>query len=286
LKVLILDAYNLMHRARSGFQKGDWPVVYNFFRSLRPLVGKFNPDVIYFVLEGTPKRNLELLPNYKGSRAVDPVVDPKKHEALVNFHRQKDVIIELMENYLPVVCVQHPDYEADDVMAELAHQHEGDKVALVSGDSDMLQVLQETSWVKLWHPIKKEFLKAPDYNYVTWKALRGDSTDDIPGIPGVGDVTATKLVTEPTLMEARFARSPGDRDIFKRNLDLVQLHRLGDDMLTLNVRPGMIDWDELKEAFASFGFRSMLKEKTWEKYIATFECVTQMPTKEELLSNE
>jgi hypothetical protein len=87
-------------------------------------------------------------------------------------------------------------------------------------------------------------------------------------------------------MEARFARSPGDRDIFKRNLDLVQLHRLGDDMLTLNVRPGMIDWDELKEAFASFGFRSMLKEKTWEKYIATFECVTQMPTKEELLSNE
>jgi hypothetical protein len=205
---------------------------------------------------------------------------------LVSFHRQKNVIIELMENYLPVVCVQHPDYEADDVMAELAHQHEGDQVALVSGDSDMIQVLQETSWVKLWHPIKKEFLKAPEYNYVSWKALRGDPTDDIPGIPGVGDKTADKLMSDPAAKEEFFLQKAGARDIYSRNLDLVRLHRLGDDMLTLNVRPGLVDWGELKQAFESFGFKSMLKEKTWNKYVATFECVTQMTTQQDLLNKD
>ena len=44
MKILLLDAYNLIYRARSGFTRGDFPVVYNFFRSLRPLIEKFDPD--------------------------------------------------------------------------------------------------------------------------------------------------------------------------------------------------------------------------------------------------
>ena len=55
MKVLFLDAYNLIYRAKSGFTKGDYYVVYNFFRGLRPLVEKFSPDKVYFVLEGAPQ---------------------------------------------------------------------------------------------------------------------------------------------------------------------------------------------------------------------------------------
>ena len=49
MKVVLLDAYNLIYRARSGFTRGDFPVVYNFFRSLRPLIEKFDPDKVSLV---------------------------------------------------------------------------------------------------------------------------------------------------------------------------------------------------------------------------------------------
>ena len=60
MKILFLDAYNLIHRARSGFTKGDYPIIYNFFRGVRPLVEKFDPTHVYFVLEGNPKFRKQL----------------------------------------------------------------------------------------------------------------------------------------------------------------------------------------------------------------------------------
>ena len=273
MRILILDAYNLMHRARSGFTRGDYPVVYNFFRSLRPLIEKFNPDVCYFVLEGQPKRNLELLPSYKGSRNVDPDKDPKKHAKLVEFHRQKARIIKLMSFDMPGVrLIWHENYEADDVMAELARsRHTDDDVTIISGDSDMIQVLQTCKHVKLYHPIQKKFVEAPKYDYVAWKALCGDSTDDIPGLPKVGAKTAEKLVRDETLMKARFEQKAGEQKIFQRNLELVRLHRVNLDNAIERVEGG--SWLTLRAEFEEMGFQSMLKDKTWAKYKATFECL-------------
>ena len=54
MRVLLLDAYNLIHRARSGFKSGDFPIVYNFFRSLRPLIEKFDPEE-YWTIKGVFK---------------------------------------------------------------------------------------------------------------------------------------------------------------------------------------------------------------------------------------
>ena len=273
MKVLILDAYNLMHRARSGFTKGEWPVVYNFFRSLRPLIEKFNPDVCYFVLEGTPKKNLELLPSYKGSRTIDPEKDPKKHYAMVSFHRQKDVIIDMMINSIPgIKVVRHPDFEADDVMASLAVKHHADDdVTIVSGDSDMIQVLQQCDNTRLYHPIKKAFVAAPDYDYITWKALCGDATDDIPGLPKVGDKTAKTLTMNEAARNAWFHKKPGHQEIFEKNLELVGLSSV--PVLEIEHFTGEKSWDKAKTSFEKMGFSSMLKDKTWVKYTATFECL-------------
>ena len=58
-KALILDAYNLIYRAKSGFTKGENAVVFMFFRSLRALIEKFQPDECYFVLEGMPQKKLK-----------------------------------------------------------------------------------------------------------------------------------------------------------------------------------------------------------------------------------
>jgi len=108
MKVLFLDAYNLIHRARSGFTKGDYAIVYNFFRGLRPLVEQFSPDKVYFVLEGNPKFRNELLDGeYKTGRT-----SPGD-----SFHRQKAIIINLVKSFFPFTTVKHPDFECDDVIA-------------------------------------------------------------------------------------------------------------------------------------------------------------------------
>ena len=59
MKTLVLDAYNLIYRAKSGFTKGENAVVFMFFRSLRALIEKFQPDECFFVLEGMPQKNIE-----------------------------------------------------------------------------------------------------------------------------------------------------------------------------------------------------------------------------------
>ena len=64
----LLDGYKLLYRARSGFTRGDNPIVFNFFRSFRALVEKFDPDKVYFVLEGAPKKRSEMFEGYKAQR--------------------------------------------------------------------------------------------------------------------------------------------------------------------------------------------------------------------------
>jgi hypothetical protein len=75
MNILVLDGHNLMHRARSGFQLGDFNIVFNFFRGLKPLVEQFKPSRVYLTLEGEPKRHLKLLPEYKANRAIDRETD-------------------------------------------------------------------------------------------------------------------------------------------------------------------------------------------------------------------
>jgi DNA polymerase I len=264
VKVLFLDAYNLIYRARSGYTKGDYAVIYNFFRGVRPIVEKFNPDKVYFVLEGIPQFRKQLSEGaYKGNRK----------SAGDDFHRQKAAIINIVGELFPFETVRHPELECDDTVATLAVQHasNGDDVTIISSDSDFIQLLNiERYDIKLYNPIRKIYIDQPDYDYVTWKALRGDATDNIRGIPGVGDKTATKLVLDPLKMKA-LLENKEKRKIFERNINLIRLVDFSNDMSKLERRTGTGDFDMIEQTFEDLGFDSMLKEKTWNKFVKTFE---------------
>lgn len=140
MHTLILDGYNLIHRARGGFQKGDWPIVFNFFRGLRPIVERFKPDRVIIALEGAPKRQEMLLKEYKGTRGPAPD----------GFERQKDEIIQIL-GLMPLQVVYHPDFEADDLIHNLltwsdlhvdSCRIERVHATVVSSDSDFTQLLQ------------------------------------------------------------------------------------------------------------------------------------------------
>ncbi len=268
MKTLILDAYNLFHRARSGFIKGKAPIVFNFFRGLRPIVEKISPDEIFLVLEGTPKRRLEIISDYKGTRKQMP------HDEHVLFKKQIEQIVEIIDLGLPISIAQHYDHEADDVIAHIARKKEasGNDVVIVSSDTDFIQLLsKKDACIQLYNPMKKTFVEPFHCSYVMWKALRGDGSDNIKGVKGVGDKTATKLMSDSILFKKKIIDVKENLTIFKRNISLIEFHNIDDDEIQLTKSDA--SWQVAKDAFIKLEFSSMTNDKSWQKYLRTFENV-------------
>ena len=263
MKILLLDGYNLIYRARSGFLKGEYPVIYNFFRSLRPIVEKFSPDKIYFVLEGKPEHRMTISESYKSNRK------PQSKD----FHEQKATIINIIKTYFPIETVLHTKFECDDVIATLSHIHYkmGDSCTIVSSDSDFIQLhnIMEDRF-KIYNPIKKKYIDHPGFDYISWKALRGDPSDNILGIPGIGDKKALKLISNPDELRRLF-QNKEKLKIFERNVNLIRLVNIEESELTRF--KSFSDWGGLRDVFKEMGFFSMIDEKPWNKYINTFNCI-------------
>ena len=262
-KILLLDGYNLIYRARySRMSIGEYPTVFNFFRSLRPLVEKFTPDEVYFVLEGRPKKRLEMSPEYKGQRT---------YHNKDNFSIQRKIIISLLKEYFPFNVIRHPDYECDDVINYLAEtEHRNDEVTIVSSDTDFIQTISDS--VFLFNPVSKKFIEAVQYDYVSHKALTGDKSDNIEGFLGIGQKKAEKLLKEENALEA-FLQEEGNKEKFNHNYEMIKFHDLTLDAESFELSKIFNpDWEQLKIKFSEFEFNSIIgKEKSWKKYIKTFE---------------
>ena len=273
MSILCLYFMNQCHRARSGFQMGPAPVIFNFFRQFKALIDEFKPNQVYVVLEGRPIHRYELLPEYKANRKVEES-DPKYNE-LQKFFEQKNKIVELLSTRFPVSVVRHATSECDDTIYNLIrHSSTAIPWTVVSNDSDFIQLIQEYSHVKVWNPIKKEFLEAPrDYDYVTWKSLRGDGSDNISGIPRIGDKTASEIASDPDKLSA-FLTNPSNAQHFQRNYELISFRRWSDkDAMDMTSSSPEKNWQEVSDVFSSLGFKSIVKEGSWSKFINSFDVV-------------
>ena len=270
MTILCIDFMNLAHRARSGFQAGDYPVVFNFFRQFKALVEQFKPTRVYIALEGRPVERHQSMPEYKANRVI--TVDDPRRDELERFYKQKDVILGLLSKHFPVAVVRHPTSEADDTIANLVRSATpAVPWTIISSDTDFIQLLQEHPNVSLYNPVKKQFVVAPEYPYVTWKALRGDSTDNIPGIPGIGDKTAEKIAIDSDLLLETMS-DPSKAELFQRNYDLIEFKRWSnDEAVQMTSSSPTKDWLSIKTAFDGMGFQSITKDGTWEKFVATFD---------------
>lgn len=251
--ILVLDAYNLIHRARwspMGKAYSGNGMTFSFFRSLKALVEKFDPDKVYLVLEGHPKLRHEATSDYKGTRGK--IEDE-------SFHEQKEDIISLCRSALPITIIRHPEFECDDVIGFLTRQrHVSEKCTIVSTDTDFIQLLTNPN-TSLYNPVKKKYINPTPFNYVQWKALRGDSADNIHGFKGIGDKRATKLLeNRESLYE--FLDSADNREKFAKNCFLISLH---DYILTTKIElleesSSGFDWKGCRKFFQEREFGSML----------------------------
>ena len=267
-KVLLLDANNLIYRARYSAKyarEGDAAIVYSFFRSLRPLVEKFNPDICYFVRDGAPSDRMEILPDYKQNRV-------REHDD--NFFSQKRAIENIVDSFFPIVVCRDLNLEADDLIAYLVlEKHLKDNCIVVSSDTDFIQLLQEHENCELYNPITKKMREAPEYDYLTWKSLRGDSSDNIPGIPKVGDKTAAKLALNELALKEFLEKKDSNRETYERNRLLISF-RNPQDVSNIIIGDSNRDFETVRERFSELNFNSMVNEKSWLKYVKTFEGIS------------
>lgn len=262
MRIALLDGYNLMHRSRFG-AKGENGTIYTFFRSLRPLIAELRPDKIYLVLEGVPVHRQTLDPEYKANRQIEP--GTPKWDEMAEFRRQKRVILDLLQ-HLPIVLAKHPNLECDDTIASLAHHHAEDECVIVSTDTDFIQLLSRPN-VKLYNPVKKDYVPGVSYDYVRWKALRGDKTDNVPPVGGMTDRAAEKLLMNPEKMN-EFLDVGTNRADFARNLDLIAF-RIA-DLAEIEQSNPEYDLSRLRTRLTDLRFFSMVNETAWKTYSQTF----------------
>lgn len=259
---LLLDGYNLMHRARGGFKgAGEHPIVYNFFVSLRALVEMFSPGKITFVLEGSHASNTQALPSYKANRRQSDDITRKQFKT----------IIECLRN-LPISIAVNPDHEADDTIYNIIKNGNDEEFIVVSSDSDFTQLLQRCSTnCRIWNWKTKSFLENPNYDYVTWKSFAGDKTDNIPSVKQAAKQAIKLASSSDTLEEFLRTSSKDVVEQFIRNRTLISFYdfQISDVVFS----EPQVNYDAMRVSFEMMGFASIIEEKRWKKYVKTFEQV-------------
>jgi len=267
MKVVLYDAYNLIYRARHALppamQKTEYGIAFAFFRSLAALNRKHQPDKAYFVTEGTPVLRLELLPEYKGTR---------KRDNDEGFARQRRMIIDMIDESFPIVVANHVNHECDDIIAHLAKKHDdaGDEVIVVSTDTDFLQLANTLKSYKQYNPIRKCFVDLPSHDYVAWKALTGDSCDNIMGFKGIGNKRALSMLSDPEKFNA-FLSTEGHNEKYLLNKKLISFIDVSNEenMITLSNEQSV--WSEIYNAFDKMGFKTVISQKGWENFVNAFD---------------
>ena len=255
MKILIIDSHNMIHRARYGFGKGEHNITFGFFRCLKSEIARHDADMVYIVSEGRPVHRYDIFPDYKGNR---------KREKDEDFSRQKKDIFEICK-HLPVTFLRHPNFECDDVIAMIVEKlHSEDEVTICSSDSDFIQLLSSPN-VKLWNPVKKAFIEPFPYDYCTWKALKGDGSDNIPGLKGVGEKTANKLASSTVVLNLYFSTRENQKKEFEKFYSIIQFADIKKDDPLLENFDYNFNERQLFDNFQERSFKSIIG-KSWPSW--------------------
>lgn len=160
-----------------------------FFRKLHKLMKKFKGSqfVMTWDSKDAGQWRKEFFPGYKSGRVYTEDV------TWTVLFKVLDELREVLK-YYPIYQIKQDGFEADDIIYTLCTRDFKDQESVViSTDSDLVQIAQNTKTVKVYHPLKDKFVSPPKtYDLKLYKAIKGEKSDDIPGIKGYGDKRAAK----------------------------------------------------------------------------------------------
>lgn len=204
-KIVLIDGHSILNRAFYGLpdmttSKGEHTnAVLGFINIMFKILEEEKPDYLGVAFDTHhPTFRHEMFVEYKGTRKGMP--DELREQVPV----MKEVL-----KAMGVPILEKPGYEADDILGTLAarSEKEGDLVSVISGDRDLLQLASEKIKIRI-PKTKKTGTEIEDYlaqdvmnmyhvtpkQFIDLKGLMGDASDNIPGVPGVGEKTASKLI--------------------------------------------------------------------------------------------
>ncbi|NLO10404.1 MAG: DNA polymerase I [Clostridiales bacterium] len=240
-KIVLIDGHSILFRAFYGLpdlttSKGEHTnAILGFLNILYKIIDEEKPEYLAVAFDTHhPTFRHDIFTEYKGTRK------PMPEELRQQVPTMKEVL-----KAMNVVVVEKPGYEADDVLGTLATQadKEGYKVSLVSGDKDLLQLASNRIKIRIpktkrtgteiedyfAEDVQKKYNVTPK-QFIDLKGLMGDTSDNIPGVPGVGEKTAGKLIGQYHSIENLYEHidemKPGKvTDSLKENKELAFLSK-------------------------------------------------------------
>ena len=226
-KLVLIDGHHFMFRAFYAFYQmldEDNPknAIFGFASMLMTVLQKQKPDYLAFAFDKGKSFRHDEKEDYKGTRSACP-------EALkVQMPKIYDMV-----RLMGINQYYTEGYEADDVLGSIAHtvtqEHEDIEVTIVSGDKDLLQLVNEK--ISIAAPQKGGVLKIYDAAMVEadlgvhphqvpdYKGIAGDSADNIKGVPGVGPKTAVNLLKEYENLEGIYANLENLKGAVKKKME-------------------------------------------------------------------
>ena len=206
-KLILIDGMSLLCRSFFAIpmlsnSKGiHTNAVYGFLNMMFKFLEEENPNYLVVAFDvNHPTFRHVIYPDYKGTRGT---MEPELYEQIP--------IIKNLLQAMNIKIIEQPGLEADDLIGTLSvrAELEGYDVVIVSGDRDLLQLATEKVKIRVPKTYKgktvvedyyavdvKERYSVTPSEYISVKALMGDTSDNIPGVPGIGEKTATKIIAE------------------------------------------------------------------------------------------
>jgi len=283
MELILIDGHAMAYRAyyamiRSPLTNSrgeNTSAVFGFTRVIIQILNKYNPEHMAVVFDsGEPTERHEIFEEYKAHRKPMP-------EDMVY---QIPVIQSLLEA-LGIPVMVSPGYEADDIIATLARREsgQGNRVRIISGDKDLFQLLSDSvkmvrpsKGVNLSNEVGPEYLEekyglAPE-QITDYLALKGDSSDNIPGVSGIGEKTALKLLSEygsldnilkdlenvnPKHVREKIRKGKEDAILSR---ELVRLREVPGDHSLEDMKIGEKDREKLTELLLDLDFNQFIAE--------------------------
>jgi 5'-3' exonuclease len=251
MRIGLVDAANLSMRSWYALCRGGTPDVQlaatTTVKNLAAFVREGMLDAVIWVKEGVPVRRLEQQEDYKGHRVKNENSPEQDFFGL---------LWEILK-HLPVYSVQHPDYEADDVIATLANYFVsvGVEATVYSNDTDFLQ-LEEP--IRLYSTKSKKYIKNNSSlrrgsEYLNYKSLVGDTSDNVKGVSGIGPKVAEKIVGETGIDNwLKSVSGTVKEEQYLHSLSMIKFENVPLEEIRFIMEPNA-SWSEMKCFFEQLG---------------------------------
>lgn len=240
-KLVLIDGHSILNRAFFGIpdltnSEGlHTNAVYGFLNILFKILDEERPKYLTVAFDvNAPTFRHEMYADYKGTRK------PMAQELREQVPLMKEMLLAM-----GVPVIEKAGYEADDLLGTIAKRAEaqGIDVSIVSGDRDLLQLVSERIQVRI-PKTKKGGTEVEDYfaaqvqekyqvtpqEFIDVKALMGDASDNVPGVPGIGEKTAVKIIAQYGSIENAYAHidempKTKVRESFRENYEKAQFSK-------------------------------------------------------------